>query len=465
MHTPTYARSRKNAALLVAMVSSFLTPFMGSALNIALPAIGEEFAIDATLLGWITTAYLLAAAIFLVPFGKIADTVGQKRIFLAGISVFTVACVLIVVSPSAGFLIASRIVQGIGSAMIFGTSIAILTSYFPPSERGRALGFSVAATYTGLSIGPFIGGVLVQNLGWRSILIATIPVGVLSITLFVWKLGDDWGGTHGKRLDFAGSIIYGLSLAGTMYGLRMLPAPTGGWVLLAGLAGIAVFGWWETRAPNPVLNVGLLAGNRGFAFSNLAALVNYSSTAAVSFFLSLYLQYIKGLDPQAAGVVLIAQPMMMAIFSPLAGQLSDRVESRTVASAGMGLTAVSLVLLTLIGQSTSIRFIVATQASLGLGYALFSSPNTNAIMGSVEREHYGIASAMVGTMRLIGQMVSMGIATLILATVVGRVQITPDRYPDFVRGTRAAFGVFAALCMGGIFASLARGRIHQTTQK
>jgi len=460
MESTRYDTSRKNAALVVAMVSSFLTPFTGAALNIALPAIGAEFGIDATLLGWIGTSYLLAAAIFLVPFGKIADMVGRKRIFLLGISTFTLSCALIVLAPSTGFLLAARVIQGTGAAMIFGTSIAILTSYFPPHERGQALGMSVAATYAGLSVGPFLGGVLVQNLGWRSVMIATIPIGLLSIALFVWKLGGDWGGAPGDRLDLVGSLIYGVSLAGLMYGLRLLPETTGGWVVLAGIVGIGAFVWWETRAANPVVNVRLFVGNRAFTFSNLSALINYSATAAVSFFLSLYLQYIKGFDPQTAGIVLLAQPIVMAVVSPLAGRLSDRIESRVIASIGMALTGFSLALLAFLGSSTPIVFIVIAQLLLGLGYALFSSPNMNAIMGSVESAHYGIASAMVGTMRLIGQMLSMGIAALILAVVVGPMQITPERYADFVTATRVAFGVFAAFCVGGVLASLARGKIH-----
>ncbi|MCJ7737839.1 MAG: MFS transporter [Anaerolineae bacterium] len=462
MESSHYNTSRKNAALAVAMVSSFLTPFMVAALNIALPAIGEEFGIDAALLGWVGTSYLLAAAIFLVPFGKIADMVGRKRIFLAGISTFTLACALVVLAPSTGFLLAVRAVQGIGAAMIFGTSIAILTSYFPRHERGQALGLSVASTYAGLSIGPFLGGVLVQNLGWRSVMIATIPIGLLSIALFVWKLGGDWEGIPGERLDLVGSGIYGVSLAGLMYGLRLLPDATGGWVVLAGVLGIAGFVWWETRAPNPVLNVRLFVGNRAFAFSNLSALINYSATAAVSFFLSLYLQYVKGFDPQVAGVVLLAQPIVMAVVSPLAGRLSDRIESRVIASIGMALTGFSLALLAFLGESTPTAYVVAAQLLLGLGYAMFSSPNMNAIMGSVESAHYGIASAMVGTMRLIGQMLSMGVAALILAVVVGPVQITPERYADFVTAMRVAFAVFAAFCVGGVFASLARGSIHTT---
>ena len=453
-------KTQQNAALLVAVVSSFLTPFMTAALNIALPAIGAEYRLDAGMLGWVTIAYSLAAAIFLVPFGKLSDMAGRKRVFLVGISVFTLSSALTPAMPTAALLIAARILQGLGAAMIFSTSIAILAAYFPSGERGRALGFTIAATYAGLSAGPFLGGLLVQHLGWRSVFIAAVPLGILSILLLLWKLGGDWDGAPGGQFDLAGSLLYGVSLALLMYGLRRLPAAEGAVIAAVGIAGLAAFVWWETRAPNPILSVALFVENRGFALSNLAALITYTATSAVGFLLSLYLQYVKGFDAKTAGVVLIAQPVIQAAFSPLAGRLSDRIEARAVASGGIGVIIVGLSALAFLGESSSAAFIIVCQVLLGLGFALFSSPNMNAIMGSVSRPQHGIASAMLGTMRVIGQMSSLAIATLILALVVGPVQITPERYPAFVEAARITFGVSAVLSAGGIFASLARGRIN-----
>jgi MFS family permease len=204
--------------------------------------------------------------------------------------------------------------------------------------------------------------------------------------------------------------------------------------------------------------VNLFRKNTVFAFSNLAALINYSATFAVGFLLSLYLQYIKGLAEQSAGFILVSQPVVMAVFSPFAGRLSDRIEPRLVASTGMALTAAGLFLLTFLNENTALGFIVAILVLLGLGFALFSSPNTNAVMSSVEKKFYGVASGTLGTMRLTGQMLSMGIAMLIFAVYVGEVQITAQYYPPFLSGIRAAFFIFAVLCFGGVFASLARGR-------
>ena len=450
----------RRAALLVTTVGAFLTPFMGSSIAIALPSIGGELAMDAILLGWVATAYLLAAAMFLVPLGRIADIYGRKRIFTYGMITYTAASLLSAISTSAAMLISFRVLQGIGGAMIFSTGVAILTSVFPPEERGRVLGINVAAVYAGLSLGPFVGGLLTQYLGWRSIFWANVPLGLLIIALIFWKLKGEWAEAKGEKFDIAGSIIYSLMLIAIMYGFTMLPELPGAGLILAGGLGIVAFVKWETKVKSPVLDVRLFRNNTVFALSNLAAFINYSATFAVSFLLSLYLQYIKGLTPQIAGLVLVAAPVVQAIFSPFAGRLSDKIEPRIVASLGMGLTVIGLVFFIFLGNTTSLWFIIAGLIILGFGFALFSSPNTNAVMSSVEKRSYGVASATLATMRQIGMMFSMGMVMLIFAIYLGRVQITPEYYAPFLSSLNTAFIIFTVLCFGGIFASLARGKVR-----
>ncbi|MFN2291403.1 MAG: MFS transporter [Anaerolineae bacterium] len=453
------ARAQR-AALIAATLTSFLTPFMDSATNVALPIIGREFGMDAVLLSWIRVAYLLAAAMFLVPFGKIADIYGRKRIYSYGTAVFTLAALLIGLSTSGTMLIAVRVVQGFGSAMIFGTGVAILTSVFPPGDRGRVLGINVAAVYVGLSIGPSIGGILTQQLGWRSIFFVTVPLGLIALGFVLWQLKGEWAEAKGERFDVAGSAIYALALVALMVGVSQLPAITGAGLMGLGILGLGIFGAWEMRARYPVLHINLLVTNRPFAFSNVAALINYSATSATAFLLSLYLQYIKALTPQQAGLVLIAQPIVQASLSPVAGRLSDRIEPRIVASIGMGFTALGLALLVFVSAATPLWAIIVRLILLGFGFALFSSPNMNAIMGSVQRRFYGVASGMLGTMRLMGQMFSQGIATLLFALYIGRVEISPESYPLFLASVKTAFAIFAVLCVAGIFASLARGKVR-----
>lgn len=450
----------RRVVLFVAATASFLTPFMATSVNIALPSIGREFSIDAVTLSWITTAYLLAAAMFLVPLGRLADIHGRRKVFLAGMVGYTVVSFLCTLSGSETVLIALRALQGGTDAMMFGTSTAIVTSVYPPERRGRALGVVVAAVYSGSALGPFIGGFLTQAAGWRSIFWLTTVLGLLVVALALWKMRGEWAEARGQRMDVIGSVLYGLGLLGVMYGFRLLPSLNGLSVLVAGAVVLAAFVLWENRTESPVLDMSLFRRNIVFALSNLSALINYAATYALSFLLSLYLQYIKGLPPRSAGLVLLAQPIMMALFSPLAGRLSDRVEPRIVASSGMAMSAAGLFLTSFLDPGSPLAAIVGILLLCGLGFALFSSPNTSAIMGSVSRQHYGVASATTGVMRLVGQMLSMGIAALIIALYVGEVQITPLQHPAFLRAFRAGFLVCAGLCVAGIFASLARGNMR-----
>lgn len=450
----------RRAAFAACTAASFLTPLMASSVNLALPAISREFSMDALSLSWVATSFLLAAAMFLVPFGRLADIYGRKRVFIYGMILFTLFSFLCGFASSGSMLIALRALQGLGAAMIFATSMAILTSAYPAAERGRVLGVNVAAVYSGLSIGPFVGGMLTQYFGWRSIFYVNALIGLLVCILVVWKLRSEWAESRGEPFDIPGSIIYTVSLTFLMIGFSRLPGMTGAWSILAGVGGLFGFAAWERKTSKPLLDISLFAKNVVFAFSNLAALINYSATSAVTFLISLFLQYIKGLDPQHAGFILVAQPLMMAIVSPLAGRLSDSVEPRIVASIGMGIICVMLALLAFIGSGTSLVLLTVYLLLLGFGFALFSSPNTNAVMSSVERRWYGVASATLGTMRLTGQMLSMGIVMLMFAVTMGNTRITPEYYGAFLQSMQMAFIIFSVLCVIGIFASLARGRVR-----
>ena len=443
------------AALLVATLANFLTPFMSSSVNIALPAIGAEFATSAILLSWVPTSFLLAAAMFAVPFGRISDIYGMKKIFSYGVIIFTVASFLSAVAPSAESLIIFRIIQGIGGAMIFVTGLAIITSVYPPRERGKAIGINIATVYIALSLGPVLGGIMTQYLGWRSLFYAMIPLGILILILTYWKLKDEWAECKGEKFDIKGSVFYSIVLVMVMYGFSTLPNITGIILVIAGIIGFLGFLMYELRLESPVLNVKLFK-NRTFAFSNLAALINYSATFAVTFLLSLYLQYIKALDPLSAGLILVAQPVMMAIFAPIAGRLSDRFVPQKLAALGMSLSTIGLFLFAFINEETSIAFITLGLLIIGTGFGFFSSPNTNAIMGSVERRFYGVASAMVSTMRLLGQTFSMGLALLVFAIFIGNVQITTLQYPALLSSIHIVFLICTVLCFIGIFAALMR---------
>jgi EmrB/QacA subfamily drug resistance transporter len=453
-----YPKSLERATLIVTSFAAFVTPFIGSAINIALPAIGKEFSANAVMLSWVATSFLLSSAVFLTPFGRLADILGRRKIFNLGLIIFTIASFFCAFSSSIEILILWRTIQGFGGALIFGTAMAIVTSVFPRENRGQALGIVVASVYGGLTLGPFIGGFLTKNWGWEGIFLFTVPLGIISIILSFIYFKEEWADAKGEKFDWKGSLIYGFAIISLMYGFSKLPQLRGILFGLSGVFGIVVFVYFEKKQEFPVVNIQLFQSNRVFAFSNYAALINYSATFAIGFLLSLYLQYIKGFDPQQAGLILVIQPLLMAIFSPITGKLSDKIDAGKVASVGMAMISAGLFLIAFITANSSIWFIIPILVVFGIGYALFSSPNTNSIMSSVDKKYYGIASGTVGTMRLIGQMSSMGIAMMIFSIFIGKAKINPSNYTEFIISIRTAFLIFAVLCFIGIFFSLARNK-------
>ncbi|MFB3884402.1 MAG: MFS transporter [Thermodesulfobacteriota bacterium] len=454
-------QTNKRLTLLMTTSGAFVVPFMGSSVNIALPSIGKEFAMDAIMLSWVTTSYILASAAFQVPAGRIADIFGRKKVFLWGFVIHTFFSLLCVISRDSISFIVFRFLQGVGGSMTFSTGTAILMSVFPVEERGKVLGVNVAAVYVGLSCGPFVGGVLTYSLGWRSIFLITVPIGFLIILFTLLKIKGEWVEAKGESFDLTGSILFIITLTAIIYGFSLLPGPKGSLLILFGAVMLPLFVKWEIRSKASIFNIDLFRRNRVFAFSNIAAFINYGATFAVTFLLSLYLQYVKGLNPQGAGLILIAQPIFQAVFSPFAGKLSDRIEPGKVASTGMAITAVGLFLFIFLREKTAISFIIANLAFMGIGFSLFSSPNTNAVMSSIEKKYYGVASGTLGTMRTVGMMFSMGMVMLVFSLYIGRTQITPSSYPLFVKSMKAIFIFSTALCVAGIFASLSRGRVRR----
>ncbi len=448
----------KRSVLTVTAFASFLTPFMGSSINLALPSIGDEMGVNAVTLNWIVSSYMLTTSILLLPAGRAGDILGRKKIFTAGLVIFTLTMILLTFTPGIKWLISVRILQGAGGAMMFGTNMAILTSVFPPGERGRAMGINVTAVYAGLASGPFLGGILTRYLGWRSIFAFLVPMGIISLILIRRKMKEEWADAKGESFDWTGAVVYGLAIAGFMFGFSKLPSLQGWIITAAGLALVPLFIMWEKRTTHPLFDITLISRNKVFAFSSLAALIHYAATSAIGFFLSLFLQYIKDLGPRDAGFVLMAWPVTMTLISPAAGKLSDKHNPGVLASAGMAISTAGLILLCFINEQTSVAFIIVVLVIMGAGFSLFSSPNSNAIMSSVEKRQLGNASGMLGTMRNVGQTFSMAVALMLLALYMGQAKIDPANYPQLMSAMKSAFIIFSILCFAGIFASLARNK-------
>lgn len=452
--------NNKKLLLILVIITSFINPFLAAAVNIALPQIVADLKMDAIQMSWVGMTFLLSSAIFMVPMGKIADMVGRKKIFLLGNIIVIIASVLCAISFSTTMILVARLIQGMGAAMMFVTGMAIVTSAFQANERGKSIGLVVSSVYLGLSLAPILGGFLTQHFGWRSIFYFTLPIGLFVILAILFFIKAEWAEAKEEKFDLLGSLVYMFSLCLFMYGFTKLPTLNAIILTTTGFLGIILFVFIELRNPFPVLNIHLFKNNKVFAFSNLAALINYAATFAIGFLLSLYLQYEKGFSPRDAGMLLFIQPLVMMVFASLSGRLSDTYNARILSSIGMAIVVVGLFLLVFINELTTNAYLIFCLIVLGVGFGIFSSPNTNSIMSSVEKKYLGIASATVSTMRLIGQMMSMGIATLIIHVFIGDTKnINLHRY-QFMQSIHVTFILFAILCMFGVFATMVNTSIN-----
>ena len=448
----------KNFLLIVAMASHFFNPFMGAAVNVALKKIGSDFSMSAVGLSWVTMSYLLASAVFLVPFGRLGDTWGRTKMFLFGNIFFAVATLLCAFATNAAMLIAMRFLQGIAAAMMTGTTMALVISAFPAHQRGKVIGLNVSSVYVGSSLAPMIGGLITDTLSWRALFVINAVTSALIVLMILWKLRHEWSEPVREKFDFIGTIIYMLAVSMLMYGFSNLPETSAILLTLGGLTGLYIFAKVELKIASPVLNIRLFTGNRIFALANLSALINYAATFAISFMLSLYLQYVKGMEAREAGLILVAQPVMMALVASFSGRLSDKMNPRVLAAVGMAISAMGLLTLSFIDADTTNMYIISGLIILGIGFGMFSSPNTNVVMSSVDKKAFGTASATVSTMRNTGMMFSMAIASLVIHSFLGDAKISIENLPQFILSTKLVFAIFTVLCFAGVFASLAKNK-------
>ncbi len=453
------AFGNKRAVIIIAGLSAFSGPFLGSAVTVALPAIGHEFNMGPVLLGWIITAYLLAVTPLMIPFGRLGDIYGRRMIFLYGLYLLLGSLLLNAISSSGNMIIFYRATQGLASAMIVSTVIPIAVGAVPFNERGRILGIVVAMIYFGLSAGPFLGGMIIHYFGWRYIFWFSILLVSVIPLLTHFRLADDRKEAKGEKFDTAGSVLLGGGLLAVMYGFATMPSTWAFFLVIAGALCLIGFVLFEIKVTYPIIDINLFRYNKVFAYSNLAALINYAATFALAFLLSLYLQQVKAMTPLHAGLVLVIQPLVQAIFSPLAGRMSDSIDPRLLASGGMACTFVGLIMLILLTAETTLTYILVCLFIHGLGFALFSSPNTNSVMGSVAENVHGVANATLSTMRQMGMTFSMGIVMMTMSIFLGTTEMKSALAGEFLISMRVSFAIFAILCLGGIFASMARGKV------
>jgi EmrB/QacA subfamily drug resistance transporter len=451
-----------------------MTPLDASIVSVALPSISSTFKIGYEAVIWIPVAYLLCLATLLLVFGRLSDVKGRKLFFTLGFVIFTFASALCGVSQNGSELIVFRGLQGVSAAMIGATSTAIVTDVFPAEKRGKALGINVLAVYTGLAVGPTLGGVLVQALGWRSIFYVNVPIGIVVSLIAATRLKESTTQrTVSRGFDFLGAAFFISGLSLVLLGLTFTGSYS--WAstivfgpLVSGSILIFLFLFVELkRGERALLDLDLFRKSRLFAAANFSALLNYTSYFAVPYFMSFYLQTLKSLSPLVTGLILIALPVPMAVISPFSGWLSDRIGSRLLASMGMGLMCVALVFLSQLALTTPLSYLTAVLFVLGVGMGLFSAPNTSSVMGSVDRSHLGIASGTISTMRFVGQSLSLAVMGAVAATVIppqvfssifgGAGSAGPASADVFLQGAGLAFLTGSAIALVGVFTSMIRG--------
>ncbi len=446
--------------LTMVLLNAFTTPLMLSGVNVALPSIASDLSMSAVMLSWIPMAYLMASAMFVLIFGRLADMVGRKRVFLIGISSVIITSLVAAFAVNSTMLITGRFLQGMSAAMLYATQVAIVSSVFPPEKRGRVIGLTISTIYLGLTIGPAIGGYVIDSFGWRASFLMHIPLAVIVFIIGTSFVKGDWRSDERGSFDLFGALIYIFSILLICIAVSSLPSLFSFILLGLSLLGFAFFFLFEKVHKHPILNVSLFFTNRIFTFSCLASLIIYTATFANVVQVSLYLQYLKGLSATTAGIIMMCQPLTMALFSPLAGRLSDKIEPRYLATMGMAISCGGLLLLSNLQIASSINYLVAALVITGLGFSLFSSPNVSAIMSSVEKRSLGSANGVVATMRLFGQMTSMALVTLVFALTLGSVEIQVSNYQELEKAIRLIFTLAACLCLPGLYFSMARGKLR-----
>ncbi|MGB8644873.1 MAG: MFS transporter [Anaerolineae bacterium] len=464
MNTPLTAThshaTRKWWILFAVGIATFMSALDGSVANIILPVVSKAFQADIATVEWIVTIYLLVVSGLLVSFGRVGDLYGHKPIYLFGFVVFVLGSALCGLAPSAEMLIAFRALQALGAAMLYANAPAILTKSFPTSQRGQALGIQATMTYLGLTVGPSLGGWLTDQFGWHAVFFINVPFGLLAIGLGSYFIPRDPPNPNSEGFDWAGAVTFTAGLVALMLGLNQ--GPEWGWTslpvvgfLAAAMVLLAGFIYREQHARAPMLDLSLFR-QRIFSAAVASAVLNYISLYSIIFLLPFYLIQGRGFSPEQAGLLLTAQPLVMAVVAPISGTLSDRIGSRILSTTGMVILAVGMFLLSRLGPDSSSVFIILTLAVIGFGIGIFVSPNNSALMGAAPRHRQGIAAAVLATARNVGMVLGVGFAGAIFTTIMHGAQAGGDTAALYM-GISVSFTAGIGIALLGAITSAVRG--------
>lgn len=463
----------KWSVLAIVAIGVFMATLDSSIVNISLPTIARDFGVPLSgAVEWVVIAYLVATTAILLTAGRLADMIGRKVVWLAGLVVFTSSSALCGLAPSLAFLIGARALQGLGGALLMSISPAMLTTAFPSTERGKALGINAITVALGVSVGPVLGGFITASLSWRWIFYVNVPIGIIGIIAAMLVLKERVKRNPG-RFDPLGAVLLAIGLASLTAGLSFgqelqwnSPIILG--LLVVGVAALIALPFMEQRVQNPVIVLKLLR-NRVFVSSILSLLLSFLALFAVSFMMPFYFEQLRGFPTEVAGLLLTPVPLTLAVIAPISGSLADRFGSRWLAAGGLTVACIGLVLISQLNEHSSIFDIVWRMVFTSVGQAFFQSPNNSALMGSAPRDLQGSAAGFLATGRTFGQSVSVALAGAVFAglggaeagALIARNPHSPHLVlyqQTFVTSFHATFLVCAAICAIGIFASLVRGK-------
>lgn len=452
----TFTKFEKRTVLLASCLAIFVNPLAGSMLNLALGAIQADFHCSEHELGWVSSVYFIISVMCVLPAAKLSDIYGKKKMFLLGAVFACAGAILSMMSQNIIQLYIFRGITAVGAAFISSTCVAMIADVYAPHERGGALGINTACVYLGASLGPTIGGIMTENFGWKSIFLILIPllvVAFIALCFFPHNIKN----TPDSKFDSAGTALFAVATVITMFGIISLPNIYAVIMIVIGLALTLVFIRMERNVENPIFK-GELFRNVSFRRSMLALFLNYAASFCVAFFLSRYLQEIGAMTPTEAGLFLAIQPMMQVIFTLICGKLSDKMDKRILPTAGLTILSLGLVLLMFLDETVNKELLIASMVIMGIGYGMFSAPNTNAVMSYVKRSEYNAASGLISATRQIGMMISMGMATCLIAIFLGtETMLEPSNYHTFMDILRTAWIICICFSLIGAFVSWFRG--------
>ena len=454
--------TEKSIVLIVVWLSAFGMPIMLSATNVAVPVIASQFNLSATQITWIPMSYLMASAMFVLTFGKLADIVGRKRIFFFGLLILSLSSIFAALATTGSMLLLGRAFQGFGAAMLYATQTAMVSSVYPAKERGKAIGITLAAVYLGLALGPTLGGIVMQYLSWRFNFVLHIPL-IIIIMILITKVPEDseLKLTENFNFDKVGSSLYAASIGLLCFGVSNLPDLSSLLMLILFIVTAALFIKHSLRSSFPIWDLRIFASNAMLTRSCLASFLMYAATYSNVVILSLYLQDLRQLSPGQAGLIMSIQPGTMALLSATSGRLSDVIEPRFLATIGMVISAFSLFSLSFLASGELSAYFLISLVFIGVGFSLFSSPNTHAIMSSVTRKNYGLASGTAATTRVLGQLSSMFLISFSLSFIVGDQLITEETLPSLLDAIELSFFIAGFVCLLGALLSVTRGKLHE----